>query len=94
MATSTTSDPLPYPTLPHHPVAPAQTSPAAGLVHTPTAGGAESSSSSSSGGKGKGKEQGIDLKGFAAGTASGVTKLIVGASAPLLSSSSSPRAPG
>ncbi|GAA5916375.1 hypothetical protein JCM8208_003415 [Rhodotorula glutinis] len=76
MATSTTSDPLPYPTLPHHPVAPAQTSPAAGLVHTPTADRGAGSSSSSS--KGKGKDKGVDLKGFAAGTASGVTKLIVG----------------
>lgn len=80
MATSTTSDPLPYPTLPHHPVSPAQTSPASSLVHTPSPAG--SAPGADSRGKGKGKETAVDLKGFAAGTASGVTKLIVGAPPP------------
>ncbi|GAA6057257.1 hypothetical protein JCM3770_003826 [Rhodotorula araucariae] len=65
MATSTTSDPLPAPVLPSHSVTPAQMSPAAAI-----AGPSRSD--------GNAKANGVDLKGFAAGVASGVTKLVVG----------------
>ncbi|GAA5858957.1 hypothetical protein JCM8547_007174 [Rhodosporidiobolus lusitaniae] len=70
MSTSTHSDPLPSPALPSssaHPT-PAQLSPAAALP----------SVQAGAGGEGKAEESLIDLKGFAAGTASGITKLIVG----------------
>ncbi|GAA6006636.1 uncharacterized protein JCM10292_006015 [Rhodotorula paludigena] len=80
MSTSTTSDPLPAPALPSHSATPSQLSPAAPLAGA----AATTSSSTSSGGppasgrKDKGKGKAIDLKGFAAGTASGLTKLVVG----------------
>ncbi|GAA5904900.1 hypothetical protein JCM6882_003236 [Rhodosporidiobolus microsporus] len=76
MATSVHSDPLPAPVLPSPPqtssLAPGDTSPAGPLTgpHKDDVKARE---------KGKKKDEGwIDLKGFAAGTASGVTKLVVG----------------
>lgn len=90
MATSTTSDPLPSRTLPSHPAYPSDASPAAPFVRHDAYEQGQTSRSNEVvkedlKGKGKGKERAIDLRGFAAGTASGLTKLVVGAS---LSSSS------
>ncbi|BGO91367.1 hypothetical protein NBRC10512_007107 [Rhodotorula toruloides] len=83
MATSTTSDPLPSRTLPSHPAYPSDASPAAPFVRHDAYEQGQTSGSmevvkEDLKGKGKGKERAVDLRGFAAGTASGMTKLVVG----------------
>ncbi|GAA5944752.1 hypothetical protein JCM10213_009209 [Rhodosporidiobolus nylandii] len=87
MSTSTTSDPLDAPSLPGTSIRPCDTTPAAPLLRASgiSAKGKERevdvpspATAAGAGAAGKKSESWIDLKGFAAGTASGITKLIVG----------------
>ncbi|GAA6021690.1 hypothetical protein JCM10207_008541, partial [Rhodosporidiobolus poonsookiae] len=82
MSTSTTSNPLPAPILPGNPVSPSDASPTGAVTGWAAQGRNEDGAGAAKGngekGKGKGKERAFDLSGAAAGTASGVTKLIVG----------------
>ncbi|BGP18730.1 hypothetical protein JCM10213v2_006796 [Rhodosporidiobolus nylandii] len=91
MSTSTTSDPLDAPSLPGTSIRPCDTTPAAPLLRASgiSAKGKERevdvpspATAAGAGAAGKKSESWIDLKGFAAGTASGITKLIVGATPP------------
>lgn len=92
MSTSTTSDPLPVPALPAHHATPIETGfaggvPAVGeysheeLERIARAREADRQEELRRNGaaQAEGKGSAIDLRGFAAGTASGFTKLVVGA---------------
>lgn len=95
MSTSTTSDPLPVPALPSHHASPVETGFAGSVPgigeyqhvelerrlrneHELAAVVGRQAESH------KQEESAIDLRGFAAGTASGLTKLVVGASSRLV----------
>lgn len=87
MSTSTTSDPLPVPALPAHHATPIQTGFAGPLPAIERAQREELARLEGQTGAGAGagmsgetaaKESAVDLRGFAAGTASGLTKLVVG----------------
>ncbi|GAA5882129.1 hypothetical protein JCM3774_005450 [Rhodotorula dairenensis] len=87
MSTSTTSDPLPVPALPAHHATPIQTGFAGPLPAIERAqreelerleGRAGAGADAGMTGENTAKESAVDLRGFAAGTASGLTKLVVG----------------
>lgn len=97
MSTSTTSDPLPVPALPRHHATPVQTGFAGPLPAVQKAeeelllleqqrrsrdAAIEADKSMEKEKQGGGGGGAVDLRGFAAGTASGITKLVVGKSVP------------